>query len=154
MGLEVDPPDPPDLTNRPSKTGPEAEEADETEDLRRAELEAALGDGAWTEAFREWAEYTDLTEAEYEGLRAAAVFERFDFYWDSAAATVRFEVASLPDAVARESDLAARATASLTDLGETVVKLLEAEYLDWGEADAGERDWSEETVGSESPIED
>lgn len=44
--------------------------------------------------------------------------------------------------------------AELDDLGRAVVERLADAYLDWGEANAGEADWSEETFGDESPLED
>jgi hypothetical protein len=73
MALDVAVPEPPDLANRglPSEfAGVEDVEAvDDVAALRREELDAVLRDGAWREAFEEWAEYTDLTEAvDVEGV--------------------------------------------------------------------------------------
>lgn len=69
MALDVETPDPPDLTNRgmPDDVDP-SNVTDGLSDLRREELEEILQDGAWNEAFREWATYTDLTEAEYRTM--------------------------------------------------------------------------------------
>jgi hypothetical protein len=142
MGLDVEQPDPPDLTNRPLPTAVDPETVAD-DDLRREELEAMLRDGAWSEAFNEWAEYTDLTEAEYRTLEAAGLFAALSVYWDPVAEDLRFELPAIGDAVATDDDLTDRAVTELDDLGRTVVAMLEDGYLDWGEDAAVEDVWRE-----------
>ncbi|WP_255152462.1 hypothetical protein [Halorarius halobius] len=147
MGLDVEPPTPPDLTNRPLPADLDpAEEVDETTDLRREELEAALRDGAWSEAFREWAEYTDLAPEEYEAVRAAGLLEQLDFFWHPVAERVRYEVPTVPADVTADAD---RVAAELSDLARAVVETLAESYVDWS-AD-GTDEWSEETFRDEPP---
>ena len=151
MTLTVEPPESPDITNRglPRALEP-ADSLEETSDLRREELEGIHRDGAWSEAFNEWAEYTDLDEAEYERIRDAGLFHELDFYWDPLEARLRFEVPTLPSALAEQTDLASKANAELTDLGHIVVERLEDGYVDWGEeGDSGDT-WSEETFEEET----
>jgi hypothetical protein len=154
MALTVETPTPPDLTNRPlpSDVDP-ADVLDGSNDLRREELEEALQDGAWSEGFQEWAAYTDLTEEEYHAIYDHGLLDRLDFYWDPTTERLRYAVPAVTGALA-DDDLAARAESELDDLGRTVVEQLADAYLDWGETDAGEADWSEETFGDESPLED
>ncbi|WP_254839738.1 hypothetical protein [Natronomonas marina] len=155
MGLDVETPDPPDLTNRPLPSELDPEEVlDGTVDLRREELEEILRDGAWSEAFQEWAEYTDLTETEYRTVHEAGLLELLDVYWDPMGNEVRFEVPGVPRELAGREDLGSQATAELTDLGRTVVETIEDAYVDWGAEDEGEDAWSEETASDETPLED
>jgi hypothetical protein len=155
MTLTVEPPESPDITNRglPRAFEP-ADSLEGTSDLRRDELEAVLRDGAWSEAFNEWAEYTDLNEAEYDRIRDAGLLHELDFYWDPVEARLRFEVPTLPSALAEETDLASKVTAELTDLGHIVVEMLEDGYVDWGEGATSDDTWSEETFEEETPESD
>ncbi|RLM64158.1 hypothetical protein [Halorubrum sp. Atlit-26R] len=141
MALDVDPPPPPDLTNRPPPSDLDpAGAVDDIGDRRREELEELLADGAWTDAFLEWADYTDLTESAYRSVRELGLFERLDFYWDPTEERLRFEVPSVAELAPRE-ELGGLAAAELTDLGELVVETLERGYVDWGEPSEGEDDW-------------
>ncbi|WP_372911751.1 hypothetical protein [Salinigranum sp.] len=81
MTLDATTPDPPDLTNRglPAQFDPDELSGSESE-LYRDALEEALRDGAWSEAFQEWAAYTDLTEVEYRELDERGFLEAVDFY--------------------------------------------------------------------------
>ena len=143
MALDVEPPPPPDLTNRPppSELAP-ADATDDVGDYRREELEELLADGAWTDAFLEWADYTDLTEPTYRSVRDAGLFEQLDFYWNPSERRIRFEVPSVAELAPRE-ELDGLAAAELTDLCEVVVETLERGYVDWGEPSEGEDDWRE-----------
>ncbi|WP_256290013.1 hypothetical protein [Halobellus inordinatus] len=152
MALDIDTPTPPDLTNRPLPSTFDSEELEDAEELRRAELEEVLRDGAWNEAFEEWDEYTDLSDSEVRSLQDAGVFEQLDFYWDPIDATFRFEVPSLPPELADE-ELATYATTELTDLGQTVIELLADAYLDWGDEESPIDHWSEETFSDQTPPE-
>lgn len=159
MGLAVETPDPPDLTNRPlpSDLDP-ADVLDDTVELRRGELEEMLRDGAWNEAFQEWAEYADLAEAEYRAIQDADLVEALDFYWDPVDERLRFEVPSMPTELAEREgvggDLATRAASELADLGQTVLEMLEDAYVDWGEAGAVQDVWTEETFDEDTTPED
>ena len=154
MALDVEPPPPPDLTNRPppSQLDP-AGTIDDIGDLRREELEELLADGAWTDAFLEWADYTDLTESAYRSVREAGLFEGLDFYWDPTEGQIRFEVPSVAKLVPRE-ELGGLAAAELADLSELVVETLEREYVDWGEPSEGEDDWREGVFDDDDAFDD
>lgn len=155
MVLNVECPDPPDLTNRGLPSDLDAEESIGSEsDLRREELETILRDGAWHEAFNEWAEYTDLTESEYRAVHDAGLIERLDVFWDPVEKRLRFEVPSLPDEWQDREDLAPKITAELTDLGRTVVEMLEDAYVDWGKEGTADVFWSEEASSEEPPPDD
>lgn len=150
MVLDVESPAPPDLTNRGVPDEFEAVDAIGSEsDFRRAELEEMLRDGAWNEAFLEWAEYTDLTETEFRTVRDHGLFEQLDVYWDPVEERLRFTVPAPPETLADEGDLASRVTAELADLGQTVVEMLEDAYLDWGDRETSETAWSEEKASEE-----
>lgn len=154
MALDVEPPPSPDLTNRPppSELDP-AGAIDDIGDLRREELEELLADGAWTDAFLEWADYTDLTESGYRSIHAAGLFEGLDFYWDPTEGQIRFEVPSVAE-LAPHEELAGLAAAELADLGEVVVETLERGYVDWGEPSEGEEDWRDGVFDQDSAFED
>jgi len=157
MGLNVEIPDPPQLSNRGVAEEFEAVEAvGGAADLRREEIEEILHDGVWNEAFEEWAEYTDLTEAEFAILSDLGVFQQFDVFWDSTEEQLDFQAPSLPDDWQRQvserpSDVAGfpmRAETELTDLGQTIVEMLEDAPIDWvGEEPA--IGWSDESRGPE-----
>ncbi|RLM53920.1 hypothetical protein DVK02_10865 [Halobellus sp. Atlit-31R] len=152
MALDVETPAPPDLTNRPLPSAVDVDAVEDAEVLRRAELEDLFREGAWHEAFQEWAEYTDLTGSEFRALRDAGVFERLDFYWDPADARLRFEVPELPAELARR-DLAAYADTELTDLCQTVIELLADAYVDWNDDESPLDYWSEEVFSDQTPPE-
>lgn len=155
MVLDVDIPDPPDLTNRSLPIELEHNEVlDGTADVRREELEEILRDGAWSEAVHEWAEYTDLTEAEYRVIRDADLFEQLDFYWDPIENRLRFETPSLPAALETQPELAATITSELSDLCQTVLEMLEDAYVDWDEEGTGEKAWREGPLSGESTIDE
>jgi hypothetical protein len=148
MVLDVESPDPPDLTNRGLPSDLDiAELPGNSNDLRREELETVLREGAWNEAFQEWAAYTDLTEGEYRTLQDHGLLQALDFYWDPVDEQLRFEVPELPGEFDRE-DLAAMAQAELTDLGHTVVEMIEDAYTDWGGMET-EAPWTEELFEEE-----
>lgn len=139
MGLAVETPTPPDLTNRPLPAAIDPDSVvDATGDLRREEIEGALRDGAWSDAFGEWAEYTDLSETEYRTIHDAGLVQGLDFYSDPEAGGIEFELPPIPDALG-EDDLAGRATVELSDLGEIVADVLE-EYVDWTEPTVDEEE--------------
>jgi hypothetical protein len=149
MALDVAPPEPPHLSNRGVPNEFEAvETVDNAAGLRREELESILRDGAWQEAFNEWAEYTDLSEAEFRTLDDLGLFGALDFYWDPEDGSLRFD-SPLSDGAAEFEGLASLdrslrdvAETELRDLGRTVVEMLEDAYT--GEPAAWD-DWSAAT---------
>lgn len=134
MTLDVETPAPPDLTNRslPAAIDPD-ETVDATGDLRRGELETAFHDGAWGDAFEEWAEYTDLSEAEFRAVHDAGLIDELDVYWHPESGTIEFETPPIPDVVGGDTGLAPRAESELSDLGEILTDVLADGYLEWSE---------------------
>lgn len=151
MGLGVETPDPPGLTNRgfPRDVDPD-DVSDGLGDLRRQELEDVLRDGAWTEAFREWAEYTDLNESEYRTVRDHGLFERLDFYWDPAGERLRFEQPELPEELTEQRELGSLVAAELSDLGDTVLETLADGYVDWSGGPMESDEWRGESFDEEA----
>ena len=146
MGLDVDTPPPPTL-----ETGLDADAYDDVdvlgEEYRRDELQAFLEDGAWEQAFSEWAEHAELAETEYTIARDLNLFARYDFFWDDFADRVGYHAPGLPEDW-KERDLhpdldswgtVSAINAGLTELGQTVCDVLADEYIDW-EADYEEPD--------------
>ncbi|MFB6354258.1 MAG: hypothetical protein ABEJ92_09250 [Halobacteriales archaeon] len=156
MALDIDPPAPPRLANRGVPAALESAEAvGGTGDLRREELDAVLRDGAWQEAFEEWAAYTDLTDEEVALLEELGVFQRLDVFWDPQERRLRAEAPTLPEdwpertdvAPSDASSLGSTFAAELADFTQAVVEMLEETYLDWGDTEGSDPVWSEETFG-------
>ena len=157
MGLDVEIPDPPQLSNRGVANEFEAVEAvGGAADLRRQEIEEILHDGVWNEAIEEWAEYTDLTEEEFTILVDLGLFRQYDVFWDSTEEHLGFEAPTLPDdwkelVSIQPTDVNGfpmRAETELSDLGHTIVEMLEDAPIDW----VGEGPpigWSDESQGPE-----
>jgi hypothetical protein len=137
MSLDVAPPAPPTLE---SVDPNEYEDATvETDEYHREELEQFLREGAWEEAFDQWAETASLDEAEWHVVEELGLVERFDFFWDDFADRVGYHAPGLPeDWKEREihADLdswgqISGINAGLTELGQTVCEVLKEEYVDW-----------------------
>lgn len=153
MALDVETPSPPDLTNRGSPDDVELSNVTGTlSDLRRQELEEILRDGAWNEAFQEWAAYTDLTDAEYRTISEYGLIEELDFYWDPTDERLRFELPELPAELSERADLETAARAELTDFGDIVLEMIEDAYLDWSNGEP--EPWTEEAFSEEPTGED
>jgi hypothetical protein len=153
MVLDVAPPEPPDLTNRGMPREFEWEEETlGSEDFYREDLEDLLQEGAWTEGFDEWAEYTDLDDAQFRTVDELGLFQAFDFYWDPTDDRLRFDAPTMPDDW-RERDATATLDSStvsmidntLKDLGRAVQETLE-DYLERN-ADDTDFGWGAETYG-------
>ncbi|MFB6102198.1 MAG: hypothetical protein ABEJ73_06490 [Haloplanus sp.] len=143
MALDVEVPEPPDLTNRSVPDGFEAtDELGGPSEFHREDLEEILRDGAWQEAFREWAAYTDLTDQEYRTLREHGLLAELDIYWNPTEERLRFEVPPFPDDVGDEV-AESLLRAELTDLGHAVVEMIEDAYWE------GEPHWAEEVFDEE-----
>ena len=153
MALDVEIPDPPDLSNRGRPS--EFEWQDETlgaEDFYREDIEDLLQEGAWSEGFNEWTEYTDLDEAQVRTVSDLGLFQAFDFYWDPVEDRLRVEAPKLPDdwrdraaTASFDSSTVSLIDAELQDLGRAVQETLE-DYLErvGEESDFG---WGPETYG-------
>lgn len=154
MALEIEPPEPLDVTNRQMPSA--LEEVDvRLEDLRRAEIETALQEGAWRDAFQEWATYTDVDEESLQMAIDRELFAEFDFYFDPDREQVRAVPPSPPaDWSETESSVTvAELRTALDDLGETVADLLVRDFLEWGEPLEGDYVWSEDTFSTVEPDE-
>ncbi|WP_330632536.1 hypothetical protein [Halocatena halophila] len=131
-------PDPPDLE---TALDPDAYE-DATvmgEEYRRDELESFLVEGAWERAFDRWTQDTSMDEETFEIVTDLELFAEFDFFWDSFADRVGYHAPGLPEDW-REREIhpaidswetVSTINATLTEFGQEVCDVLEAEYIDW-----------------------
>lgn len=148
MGLDVDTPDPPTLRD-PQYPGDydsvdEGHLDDEVgDDARRDDLASFLENGAWEQAFGEWADHTMLGEDEFELARELDLLEALDFYWNPAAEDVGYRAPSVPPRDALPEGYREAFDAGdlegieeeLEELARTVTEVLEAGYVD---SDGGE----------------
>lgn len=133
MALDVEVPDPPSLSGPQTRGEYEAIGAPDEEvedDYRREELETFLAEGAWGDAFEEWAAHTELGEVEFAHVDWS-VIDGFDFYWDPNTDEVGYRAPTLPDDVrdgvsTEDADLI---DAELDSLGRVVTETLENDYL-------------------------
>jgi hypothetical protein len=138
MSLDVDPPTPPDLEQIDPNEYDDADVVGDT-DYKREELEQYLRDGAWAEAFGNWAAETGLSAADYEIMLDLEMIQRFDFFWDSFAERVGYHAPGIPeDWKEREYhpdieswETVSSINASLTELGQEVCDVLKDEYIEW-----------------------
>ncbi|MFB6297125.1 MAG: hypothetical protein ABEH56_01245 [Salinirussus sp.] len=138
MSLDVAVPEPPQLDEMDPNEYEDAEVVGET-DYRREELERHLADGAWEQAFDEWAADIDMDERAFGIVTDLDLLQEFDFFWDSHADRVGYHAPGIPaDWKEREyhPDIDSWGTASsinagLTELGQIVCDVLKAEYIDW-----------------------
>ena len=153
MALDVAVPEPPDLSNRGKPR--EFQLQDETlgsEDFYREDLEDLLQEGAWTEGFNEWTEYTDLNEEQVRIVSDLGLFQAFDFYWDPTDDRLRVDAPSVPDdwrerpaTESLDSSTVSTVDTELQDLGRVVQETLE-DFLGRSE-ETSAHTWSEETFG-------
>jgi hypothetical protein len=137
MGLNVDTPTPPEL---PEVDTGEYDDVDvQGTDYRREELESLLADGAWADAFEEWAAHTDLDAEEFAVAEELGLFAEFDFFWDDFADRVGYHAPGIPEdwrernlhPELRSWETVSAINASLAELGDTVSRTLKEEYIDW-----------------------
>ncbi|WP_430504952.1 hypothetical protein [Haloparvum sp. PAK95] len=140
MSLDVDPPEPPELSGVDPNEYEDAEV--EGDEYRRDEMEQFLRDGAWEQAFEQWAATSDLDEETWRIVEEIDMISRFDFFWDDFADRVGYHAPGLPedwkqrdihpdlDSWERVSGI----NAGLTELGQIVCEVLKEDYIDW-EAD-------------------
>ncbi|WP_313695176.1 hypothetical protein [Halorarum halobium] len=145
MSLDVEPPEPPELNAVDPSSYDDTEVGGEN--YRREELEAFLREGAWAEAFDQWAAGADLDETEWMIVEALDLVARFDFFWDDFADRVGYHAPGIPEDW-KERDLhpgldswsqVSAINAGLTEFGQVVCEVLKEEYVDWeSEFDAPE----------------
>ena len=138
MALDVDPPDPPRLEETDPNQYEDAEVVGDT-DYRREEIEALLAEGAWEQAFEEWAAETGVDERTFGIMLDLELFDRYDFFWDAFADRVGYHAPGLPEDW-KERDVhpgleswetVSGINAALAELGDTVSRTLKADYIDW-----------------------
>jgi len=138
MTLDVDPPAPPELDTTVDASDYDDVDVDPSE-YHREDLEAFLRNGAWEQAFEEWARDTDLDEAAFEIVTDLQLVRQFDFFWDDFAQRVGYHAPGLPEDW-RERDLhpelnswdtVSGINAEMAALGRTVSDTLKADYVDW-----------------------
>lgn len=137
MGLNVDPPAPPELPQRDTDTYDDIEV--QGTDYRREELETFLAEGAWEDAFEQWAERTDLSAEAFAIAEDLGMFDAFDFFWDDFADRVGYHAPGIPEDW-KERGLHPELTswetvsginAAMAEFGDTVSRTLKSEYIDW-----------------------
>ncbi|QLG62308.1 hypothetical protein [Halorarum salinum] len=137
MSLDVDRPDPPALRTVDPSTYDDTEVGGD--DYRRDELSEYLEDGAWADAFDQWAAHTDLDEGEWTVVEDLDLVSRFDFFWDDFADRVGYHAPGIPEDW-KERDLhdwldswsqVSAINATLTELGQIVCDVLKEEYVEW-----------------------
>jgi len=154
MALDIEVPESPDLSNRGMPR--EFEWQEETlgaEDFYREDIEDLLQEGAWTEGFNEWTEYTNLDEEHVRIVDDLGLFQAFDFYWDPVEDRLRFDAPVISDGW-RERDATESLDSStvsmidgeLDDLGRTVQEVLE-DYLERTD-ESSDHAWEEDTYGN------
>lgn len=138
MTLDVATPDPPELNEVDPNQYEDATIVGDT-DYRRAELGAFLREGAWNEAFTEWAADTNVSESEWDIVVDLSLVPGFDFFWDDFADRVGYHAPGIPEdwkERAIHPDLESWAqvssiNAGLTELGQIVCDTLKEDYVDW-----------------------
>jgi hypothetical protein len=134
MTLNVEVPDPPSLHGPQPRGDYEAignPVADPDDDHRREELEGILADGAWADAFEEWASDTGVTPETFDVVLEHDLIQGLDFYWDESSDEVGYQSPDVPEE-ARETlggELASDLESALDDLGRVVSETLENDYL-------------------------
>jgi len=139
MSLDVETPDPPELESGADLSDYDDVDEPNANDTHRDDLEAFLREGAWDEAFGEWARQSDLDESEWQIVLDLGLIERFDFFWDDFADRVGYHAPGLPEDW-KERDLhpdldswstVSAINAELTEFGRIVSDRLKADYVDW-----------------------
>lgn len=144
MTLDVEPPEPPSLRDPQDRGDYEAidmRDQQPTDDYRRETIAGFLAEGAWRDAFDEWAEHTYLTDAEFAIVLDLELIDGYDFYWDPASDDVGYRSPTLPEDVLDEYGSLEAADVEAIDgeldaLGRVVSEVLENDYVlrDEGEA--------------------
>ena len=140
MTLDVEVPDAPSLRGPQSRGEYDAIDATDeelTDDYRREELRGVLEEGAWRDAFEEWAEHTLLTDAEFETVLDRGLFDRLDLYWEPSSGEVGYRAPTLSDDTREAFDDPDGVEAELDSLGRVLSEVLENDYLRRDEGEFG-----------------
>ncbi|KAB1188776.1 MULTISPECIES: hypothetical protein [Haloferax] len=131
MSLPETPPDPPSVYD-----GHDVDEY-HTDAERRAEIQTFFElENAWGEAYEQWLEETLLTEQEYETALELGLFDKLDFYWDTGAGNVEYEIPPIVDGgYDLPLDTASDIEEELDEFAQIVADTLTEYYLDWGPTD-------------------
>lgn len=138
MTLDVEVPDPPELEEIDPNQYDDAEVVGET-DYKRDEIEQLLKQGAWEQAFSEWAERTALDEREFRIVLDLDMLQQFDFFWDSFAERVGYHAPGIPEDWKERNyhenieswGTVSGINAGLTELGQIVCDVLKNDYIEW-----------------------
>lgn len=138
MSLDVEIPDPPGLEEIDPNEYDDADVVGDTE-YKRDEIEALLNQGAWEQAFTEWADQTDLDESEFQIVVDLDMLQRFDFFWDSFAERVGYHAPGIPEDWKERNyhealdswGTVSGINAELSELGQIVCDVLKSEYIEW-----------------------
>ncbi|WP_332898465.1 hypothetical protein [Haladaptatus sp. CMSO5] len=134
MALDVLIPDPPSLSGPQSRGEYEAISnpvENPEDDYRREELATILADGAWEDAFDEWAAHTGMSEEQFEIVLEHDLVEGFDFYWDASSDEVGYRSPTLSEDARADLDTSVvdDIELELDSLGRVVTEMLENDYL-------------------------
>lgn len=132
MTLDVEIPDSPPLRGPQSRgeyAAIDMTDQEPEDDYRREEIGDVLREGAWRDAFEEWAEHTFLSEEDFGTVRELGLLERFDFYWDPASDEVGYRSPTVPERTSDEFDDVQEVEEALDSLGRVVSEVLENDYL-------------------------
>ncbi|PSP75196.1 hypothetical protein BRC86_04100 [Halobacteriales archaeon QS_3_64_16] len=138
MGLDVEPPAPPEL-NIGQSTEEYEDASVSSDEYRREQLQEFLDEGAWEEAFEQWAASAAMSEFEWRVARELDLVSRFDFFWDDFADRVGYHAPGIPEDW-REREIhpeldswgtVSAINAGLTELGQIVCEVLKDDYIDW-----------------------
>lgn len=138
MSLDVETPDPPELEEIDPNEYDDADVVGDT-DYKRDEIERLLKQGAWEQAFTEWAEQTPLTESEFQIVTDLDMLQQFDFFWDSFAERVGYHAPGIPEDWKERKyhenikswGTVSGINAGLTELGQIVCDVLKNDYIEW-----------------------
>jgi len=138
VSLDVAVPEPPVLNEVDPNEYDDAEVGGDDE-YHRDDLERFLQQGAWRDAFEQWAADSSLDAADWQIVEDLALLDQFDFFWDDFADRVGYHAPGLPEDW-RERNLhpdldswetVSGINAGLTELGQLVCEILKEEYVDW-----------------------
>ena len=138
MSLDVETPEPPTLEEIDPNEYDDAEVVGDT-DYKRDEIEQLLDQGAWEQAFTEWAEQTALDERAFQIVIDLDMLQRFDFFWDSFAERVGYHAPGISEDWKERNyhenieswGTVSGINAGLTELGQIVCDVLKNDYIEW-----------------------
>ncbi|MFB6194415.1 MAG: hypothetical protein ABEI75_05060 [Halobaculum sp.] len=137
MSFTPDVPEPPELNTVDPSEYEDAEVGGD--EYRREELSQFLREGAWEEAFEQWAADASVSRQQWQVVQDLELIERYDFFWDDFADRVGYHAPGLPEDW-RERNLhpaleswedVSSVNAGLTELGQIVCEVLKSDYVDW-----------------------